>query len=536
MLRLSPLLSTLTIQGKDVTEGLIKFPIDAPFAWAQREFLAEIERQYNGQKPVRAIVLKARQLGISTATEAILFWWSFIHPGAQSLVIAHENKSSAALFAKTKLYWDTWPYKQLYEVKQQTQQKLSWEGILSSMEIASAKNSEGPRGRTLHAVHLSECAFYQNPEAFMLGLNQTVPHKHGTMIVLESTANGVGNWFHEMWLDAERGANEYAPLFFPWWRHPEYRHLTTLCTSLELTADERQLMRLGADYEAIQWRRWAIPNLAGNDEQLFMQEYPATPEEAFITTGTNVFPIRKLDDCYQPSRGYRGMLVGDESAQNPKFVADSTGPLTIFKGPTNKDRRWDRYFVAGDPSMTVAGDPACIQVINRYTMEQVAVWHGRIDPINFAREMMLLGRYYHDAELCPEIEGGGQATVATILNAGYPNIWQHRWADKAPGKVAMSYGWSTNWNRKHWAIGRLRFLLADDSIVIHDKETYSQMRSYITHENGEMGNAQRGIHDDAVMALAIGVTASMMEGPFSARSRNNANVVDLYGYGEDELR
>lgn len=535
MLKLAPLLSTLTIQGKDVTEGLIKFPIDKPFAWAQREFIAEVERQYNARKPVRIIVLKARQLGISTAAEGILFWWSFIHPGAQGLVIAHENKSSQALFQKTKLYWDTWPYKNLYEVKHSTQQKLTWDGILSSMEIASAKNTEGGRGRTLHAVHGSECAFYPNPESLMIGLNQAIPQTHGSIVVLESTANGIGNWFHDQWLDAERGDSDYTPMFFPWWRHPEYKHETTLCTQLELTPDERNLMKIGADYEAIQWRRWAIPNLANNDEQFFMQEYPATPEEAFITTGTNVFPIRKVDDCYQPQRGYRGFINADPDHRNGKFIADPSGPLTIFKGPTSKEKRWDRYFIAGDPSMTIAGDPACIQVINRATMEQVAVWHGRIDPINFAKEMMMLGRYYHDAELCPEIEGGGQATIATILNAGYPNVWQHRWADKAPGKVSLSYGWATNWQRKHWAIGRLRYLIADDSLIFHDKETYTQLRSYITHENGEMGNANKRTHDDAVMALAICVTASLTEGPFSQGVSNgtNGNVFDLFGMDED---
>src|SRR5205814_282550 len=101
----------------------------------------------------------------------------------------------------------------------------------------------------------------------------------------------------------------------------------------------------------------------------------------------------------------------------------------------------DRYFVAGDPSETVGGDPACIQVINRQTFEQVAVWHGRINPIHFGHEMMRVGKFYNQAMLCPEVMGGGQATVSTLIHACYPFIWMHRQADRIP-KGQLAFGWS----------------------------------------------------------------------------------------------
>lgn len=526
-LKLAPLLDKLTIQTKELTTE--RFPIYSPFGWAQRAFLREIERQYNSHLPVRIIVLKARQLGISTAMEGVLFWWSFIHPGTQGLVIAHENDASQYLFEKTKLYWDTWPYHELYTAKHSTQRRLSWEENRSSIRVATAKNVQSGRGRTLHAVHASECAFYAEPETLMLGLRQTIPHKHGTIMVLESTANGLGNWFHEEWNAAETGESDYAPLFFPWFKHFEYKYPTGLSSTLELTADEREILRLGASYENIEWRRWAIRNLCGADEEQFHQEYPSTAEEAFVTSGTNVFPYGALEHVYVAERGYRGMLVADDvQGSNVHFVSESTGPLTIFRAPTTKSPRWDRYFIAADPSMTISGDPACIQVINRETLEQVAVWHGRIDPINFANEMMLLGRYYHNAELCPEVEGGGQATVAAILTAGYPNVWQHRWADKAPGKVSISYGWATNWQRKQWCVGKLKSLIADQSISIHDLKTYKQLRNYVVLNNGDLGNADPKVHDDAVMALAICVTASMTEGPFVPNDGTQDHILDIF--------
>jgi hypothetical protein len=528
---LAPLLERLTIQTKELTTE--RFPIYSEFGWAQRDFLHEIERQYNSGLPVRIVVLKARQLGISTAMEGVLFWWSFIHPGTQGLVIAHENDASQYLFEKTKLYWDTWPYHDIYTAKHSTQRRLSWEENRSSIRVATAKNVQSGRGRTLHAVHASECAFYAEPEALMIGLRQTIPNKHGTIMVLESTANGIGNWFHEEWNAAEQGESDYIPLFYPWFQHFEYSMPTSLSTEIELLPEEREIIRLGASYENLEWRRWAIRNLCGADIELFHQEYPSTAEEAFITSGTNVFPYTALELVYAAERGYRGTLVADDlHGTGVRFVPDHQGPLTIYRSPNNRDRRWDRYFIAADPSMTISGDPACIQVINRGSMEQVAVWHGRIDPINFANEMMLLGRYYHDAELCPEVEGGGQATVAAILTSGYPNVWQHRWADKAPGKVSISYGWATNWQRKQWCIGKLKSLIADQSITLHDQKTYRQLRNYCVLGNGDMGNADPKVHDDAVMALAICVTASMTEGPYAEERTAQSDVFDIFNQQE----
>lgn len=509
-LRLRPLLRELTIQTKGLTTE--RFPIDGDFAWAQREFIDAIEAQYNAGKPVRLIVLKARQLGISTATEAVLFNWAFIHPGTNGLVIAHENEASAGLFEKTKTYWDTWPLKPYYTLKYATRRELSWVETRSHLKVATAKNVASGRGSTLHAVHASECAFYSDPDALMAGLNQTIPNKHGTIVILESTANGVGNWFHKTWQAAEHGESEYIPIFFPWWKHPEYAMPTPLTVKSELDAEERELLRIGASYENIAWRRWAITNRASGDLDYFMQEYPATAEEAFITTGRPIFAYSRLRECFAKEKGFRGVLH-DLQNGHVKFVAEPSGNLVIFKAPRAGDTRQDRYFVSGDPSLVIEGDPACIQVINRKTFEQVAVWHGRCDPMTFADEMIRVGKFYNHATLCPEVEGGGQAAIATIINRGYPSIWMHR----SPDRVARgfnAYGWSTNWQRKSWMIGVLNRMIVDRSLRVHDQITYDQLRDYVVRPNGEWGNSDPDVHDDSVSALAIAVTASRADGPF----------------------
>lgn len=530
-LALNPLLNELTIKTKDLELRPLDLnyihPEYGDFGWAQRPFVAEVERQYNSGLPVRILTLKARQLGISTVTEAILFLWGFIHHGTNGLVMTHQTSQSTELFQMTKTFWETWPFRHYYTLKYATKMTLNWTETRSKLSVGTARNVQSGRGSTFHAVHLSEAAFYPDPETLFTGLNQTIPDRHGSIVVIESTANGMGNWFYDKWQEAEEGSGEFTPLFFPWYKHPEYRLHTTLNTRAELDAEERQLLRVGATYENIAWRRRSIITKANGDLSYFMQEYPSTPEEAFITTGRPIFDHMKLKAVYKKEEGARGRLVDDPRGK-PQFVRDPSGPLTIYRAPKSSDTRNDRYFIAGDPSETITGDPACIQVINRQTLEQVAVFHDRLNPIHFAHEMMRVGKYYNEAMLCPEVEGGGQATMATIIAANYPNIWM----DKRPDRIRVGSfslaGWSTNYQRKRWAIGVLQRQIIDKSIVLHDTLTYNQLRNFVEHDDGYWGNNDHRTHDDAVMALAIAVTASDAEGPFVADRRNLSPVHDIY--------
>lgn len=515
----------LTIITKDLS--VEKFNMHKPFAWAQRAVVRATERQANAGKPVRIIVLKARQLGISTVSQGIVFNWMFMFPGSNGLVIAHENDASQSLYEKSQLFWEEWPFNSLYTAKHATQKRMTWLETRSSMRIATAKNIQSGRSRTLHAIHASECAFWEDPEPLMVGLRQSIPSKPGTIIIVESTANGVGNWFHQTWLDAVAGRNEYLPLFFPWWKHPEYRHSIATLRYQEANHDERMLLRLGASPEAIEWRRWAIPNLSQNSLEQFQQEYPSTPREAFLTTGRNVFPIKALEECYEPRNGSRGYIAELPSGEL-RFAEDPGGHLTVFRWPS-RDKSWGQYFVSGDPSRTTMGDNACCQVINRNNFEQVAVWHGKVDPIQFARIMASLAYFYNTAEVAPEIEGPGYATIGALVEMGYPKIWRHRWADKHQGKLSISMGWSTNYQRKHWAMGKLTSMISDHSIIIHDAETFNQMCNYVVLDNGEMGNSSRWQYDDAVMAMAIAIICSVTEGPVLEHSDVRPQTSDIMG-------
>jgi hypothetical protein len=514
-MKLRPFLESLMIQQKDAR--IVPFRLN----WAQLELLEVVERQMATTGRVRIIVLKARQLGISTFFQALLFVLSFLTHGYRGLVVAHEIPASQNLLAMTHRYWDTYPFRQLYTLKSMSKNDLSWVETGSAIKIATAGNKALGRSSTIHYLHASEVAFWPDAEIAMLGLRQTVPNETGTVIALESTAEGVGNFFHRQWKLAEDGDSEYEPIFLPWWRHPEYlaSHINVPHDNLgALDSEEKILRGMGLSDDRLAWRRWAIRNLCGNDLRKFQQEYPATPEEAFLSSGSNVFPAHSLRDCYKPERGYQGMLVRD--GLSVKFVPHEDGPLTVFQAPS-KDRDYGKYVVAGDPTHTTRGDYAVAQVLNRRTMEQVAVWRGRIDPASFGEELFKLGLYYHEALLVSEIEGPGYSTIGKLLGMEYPNIYRRARPDSTPGKVSGDlHGWSTTVQSKHLAVGWLLKCVVDGSLTLHHSKTYSEMQNYVTAENGGYENADNEAHDDTVMALAIAVTCHILDGPIMAYGSN----------------
>ena len=496
------------------TKKLRVEPLDlnTSFAWAQRSFVAKVQERLDEGKPIRIIVLKGRQLGISTASEALLFNWCFMFPGANSLVLSKSTADSEYLFEMTKLMWERWPYKPLFTESHKSVRRLAWNETGSSMKIATAKGQEVGRGQTIHAVHCSEVAFWPYPEDLMLSLKQAVPDTPGTIMILESTANGAGNWFHQEWFAAKHGDSDFIAMFFPWFLHDEYSFPTTTLSYDQLSKDEREMMGKfeGIGLPQLAWRRWCIRNKCDNDVSKFQQEYPNDDHEAFLTTGRNIFPLDKLDECFDHRVGSQGFIspIRDPTTPQGTFHKDSTERLTIFKHPHPQQK----YVVAGDPTRTTWGDPACIQVLNRYSFEQVAVWHGNCEPVAFADRLAELGYFYNTAVVNCEIEGGGLSSINILTSKMfYPNVWRYRQADREPGRLTNSYGWSMNWQRKQMAISFVIDLLGQRMLKIHDEITYDQMANYVSLRYGELGPASEKGKDDAVTSLAIAVGTICLE-------------------------
>ena len=515
-MNLRPILETLNIQDRD--SGLV---MPWPINWAQAEYIDEFHTQWNAGKPVRIIVLKARQLGISTASQALGFSLAFAMPDTAELTIAHDMDSSEHLLSMSQRYWDTFVFNRLFTAKYQSRKNLHWEQNGSNIRVVTAKNTSAGRGRTIRFLHGSEVAFWEEAQTLMLGLAQTVPVYRNTAILLESTANGIGNYFYDLWYAATEGNVDYTPMFFPWWKHPQYTasHLGLQHYDLgPLDAEEKNLAAMipPLEYEdRLAWRRWAVINLCNGDVNQFHQEYPSSPEEAFVSTGVNVFPIAKLNEAYDYEHGRPGRLVRDSRERNGvRFVDDPSGPLTLYREPS-EDVDWGIYVVGGDPSGTTRGDYACIQVINRRNFQQVARWRAKVDPLSYADDLAKVGMFYNDALVAPEATGPGYGTIGRLVEMGYPKLYRSTHADKNPGIIASSYGWSTTFKTKEWAVGHLLKLLVDGDCKIHDAHTYQEMRGYVALDRGGYGPASDKGHDDTVMSLAIAYIAAATDVPLA---------------------
>ena len=520
-IHLIPLVEELFILTKE--RGIVR--LGDVMNHAQRDFLARCENQLNDTGRIRACVLKARQIGLSTIIEAIIFTMSMMWDNLNSLVVAHEKDASEALLGMTRRYWESYLWRKMHDEKYAGRTQLSWSDTGSNVQVATAKNVQAGRSRTIHCLHASEVAFYDDPETLMTGLRQSIPTNGLSAVFYESTANGVGNFFHRQCVSAMKGQSEYEFFFYPWHEHPEYtsqsmpsREQGKYARLGDLDEEELALRKLGIPDERLIWRRYAIENLCQRDVDKFHQEYPTTPHEAFVSTGRNVFPLNDLLTHYAPKRGIRGYLR--RSGGQVQFVESKTGWLTVYSKPS-RDMSWGVYLVGGDATHTVAGDNAVGQVINRRTKEQVAVYTRKVDPVQFGKDLQLLGTWYHMALIAPEREGPGYATVGCIAADNYPNLYQGTNVVSARGHVTDALGWSTNSVTKHLAVQHLRRLVTEPIIamggaqyglVIHHEQTLAEMRDFVTDQKGTgYENSGESAHDDHVMALAIAVAVDAIE-------------------------
>lgn len=533
-LRIMPLLSELKILTKDRTTARLGDVMN----YAQMDFVKEVERQINEQGAVRIIVLKARQLGISTIIEGIIFCLSVMFDSYQSLIISHEAESSEHILTMTKRYWNTYPFKRFHDEQYNGRKQLAWSDNQSNIVIATAKNTGAGRSKTLHALHASEVAFWDNPEELITGLRQAIPSQGVTLIFYESTANGVGNFFHKTWEEAVAHRSEFEPKFYPWHKHPEYvaSYIPRLSQERyaeldDLDSEEKALRSMGVSDGRLLWRRYAITELCQGDLEKFHQEYPTTPHEAFLSTGRNVFNVNHLIDHYKPLRPRVGYLK--RVGSRVEFKDNPDGPLKIFRFPSS-DLSWGIYQIGADPTHTIQGDRACAHVLNRRTLEQAAVLSDHWDPIEFGKQLFLLGEYYNTATIAPEKEGPGYATVGHLLGAGYPMVWESQKVDKTPGKIqADVFGWGTNKATKAMAIGYLVNAFAQPlqrvgetvyGLLIHDEETFAELKDYISDEKGGFCNGEGSLFDDRVMALGIALATHYIDPPVPAYSASSATA------------
>jgi uncharacterized protein (DUF2147 family) len=291
---------------------------------AQRYIHERLEKQRREKGRVRAIILKGRQQGCSTYTEGRFMWRTTHSKGVKAFILTHEDDASKNLFAMAKRYYEHLPSPVKPVISNSNARELIFEKLDSGYSIGTAGNKAVGRSQTNQYFHGSEVAFWPNAAEHAKGILQTVPDADDTEVIYESTANGVGNFYHSQWKMAEAGLSDFEAIFVPWYWQDEYRK--KLPESFEKTPDEEDLARFyDLDDEQVYWMRQKIAELStgGRDgDSAFKQEYPMNAAEAFQVSGGD------------------GLITAERVLKARKADVSPSGPLIVGVDPS---RGGDRF-------------------------------------------------------------------------------------------------------------------------------------------------------------------------------------------------
>jgi hypothetical protein len=289
---------------------------------AQKYLHHRLEKQLLETGKVRALILKGRQQGCSTYVGGRFYWKVIHHFGQRVFILTHEQDATDNLFEMASRYHEHCPELIKPHTGAANAKELDFDILDSGYRVGTAGTKAVGRSQTLQLFHASEYGFWPNADLHAAGILQAVPDLLGTEIIKESTANGMGNKFHQEWQAAESGMSEYEAIFIPWFWQDEYRRAVPDEFSVSAD-DELYQIAHGLDNEQMAWRANKISELG---DLLFMQEYPATASEAFQLTG---------HDSYIPPA-----LV----LKARKNQCDAFGPLIIGADPARFGD--DRFAVA----------------------------------------------------------------------------------------------------------------------------------------------------------------------------------------------
>lgn len=503
---------------------------------AQIRLAATIAKLRKESRPIRLIFLKARQVWVSTGFAAQCFHRIPFTAGQRALIVAHQKDAAANIFSYYAQFHNSYkPFRGKAGLPGDVAYSEAKDGGYiryanhSEISVATANNVRVGRSFSYRALHLSEFAFWTHPKILMDGLMQCVPDDPETMVLIESTANGMGNEFHRIWQRANDPADtdcEWTPIFFAWWEHPEYtRPLPCSSREFQDSLDNEEIglvERFAVKLEQLSWRRWNIANKCNGSVETFHQECPSTPDEAFLASGRPRLSMVHLGRM-PVMNGQRCELEVIDQGPSKRIVRvpSQNAPLEIFLPPKARHR-----YVCGVDTATgidtaaVAGkstpgyedpDYSVGSLFDIDTGEQCAVARGRIQPGAFADLLYVVMWYYNWAYCVPEVNGEGLAFLEALLRLGYPpgRIY-HRLptADEqfSSGQehIHEKLGWKTTTVTRPQLISKLDNAIREMGIFLYDKQTVSECRSFVYKPNGRIEHAD-GSHDDTVFGAGLAV-------------------------------
>lgn len=509
----------------------------------QAEVLEMFKEHLARRRRLFGITLKARRIGLSTLVTAVGQAHCIAHPGALARCIAQNAEVAAANFAMACSFRED--CRDLYPgAPKPTKKTLLWphsDGPDSQFTHHTAATVHGQRGLTSSFLHLTEAAFYPYSGAFTSLMN-TLSKDPNNICIVETTANGLegpGEAYYQAWEAAVAGDNEFLAIFLPWWDDSAYQLPEEFALDAPRDEYERFLMndikhwRTGKKVKLtksqIAWFRETLSTKCEQIIEKWRQEYPSTPEEAFIATGNPAFTLEETQFAENAvvKISWRGQCVLSADSRHGELQKSLDGPLALYETP----QKGHHYFAGvdtarGEESTMAPGDYAAIVVWNAETGDLAARYASRVSPEEVASTAAALGYYFNGAMLNVELNNLGYTTMRELRDRlFYPlqYLWKGRDDRADKSKQGQAYGFETSDRYRRMMFNLFRNALHRKEVVPKDRTLVDQMKK-AKLEMGWRWNVAVG-HDDVLMAALLGWIAKEQNHPTACSPRSPKNIL-----------
>lgn len=503
-------------------------------------FLNEVQRDFVGVinkaredydkgliSDISILVLKGRQQGFTTVVTAYQLACSVLNVNFQGFTLADKSDNAEAIFQnKAKFPYSQLPFQLKPTEKFNNRRQLLFEKINSSWAVDTATKDVG-RSRTVNFFHGSECAFWKDGiQPIQAGLGEAFTKN--CIKIYESTANGY-NDYHTMWSNGS-----YINCFYEWWRTSEYQ-IPFIDEAYKKEFEQRIDSETSWIYKRLKWlkeeKKLSLEQLHWYyekydkyiDKRLIRQEYPCTPEEAFLLSGETVFDTEKIQERLKhipkPLKvGYFTYSYDGQHITNIKWVNDRNGYIRIYKVPNVPKQTL--YCIGGDTAGE-GSDYFTAHVLDAKTGEQVAVLKHQLDADLYTKQVYCLGKYYSTRNIhgryidaLISIESNFDSfPIRELQRLGYTRQYSRTRIDDNTQQPQRSFGFKTTVLTRPTIISNLIEIVREETDKINDRDTLLELMTIVRNDQGRI-EAPEGGHDDQMMGLAIA---------YDARSQVNFN-------------
>lgn len=489
--------------------------------WKVHEIVENAKKQ---GKPLKFIVLKARQEGISTYFSGMGFWRNMTRKFWKTAVVGHVKDASNNLFDMIKRFYNYLEPSLQPELQASNEKKLGFSKLESEMKVFTAEGGDSVgRSDNFQDLLLTEVAFWRDAKSVLTALMQTVGDIKDTLQVLESTANGIGGDFYERWQAAKNGESDFIPIFLAWFDLDSYKRNF-------LTQDERErfekslsdkekdrIKTYNLSLEQANWYRTTLMNKCGGDEMMMAQEYPCNDIEAFVASGRPVFDSKICLQNYELSKRAKPRIgnlvnVGDRV----EFQENDKGYVKLFYDPELKDNEMYRFSAGCDVAEGLEqGDFSVVPVLDRKKMEVILEWHGHIDPDLLADEQEKIYKFLNkDCFFNTERNNHGLTTIVGAYKKKLKQYYNQTFT-KGYASSSSELGFKTSAQSKSLVINNLNEWIREQSFSSDSTGFWSECLTFVKNAKGQMQAQGKDedkatkCFDDRVIAYALMIHCSL---------------------------